>query len=154
MKRGVGLHLSFIERPNPKEKVTYMDLKKKFATDPVKELEGVWIPLDAETKLKIARVGNPKYRELMTKVMAPFRSALRNNVLPEETAEKLLIQVTARTILLDWEGVEHEGAPLPYSLANAEMLLAVSKEFKSFVDEIANQVDIFKTAEEDAAIKN
>lgn len=131
-----------------------MDLKKQFATDSTKEIEGVWVPLDAETEIKVARVGNPKYRELMTKVMAPYRSALRNNVLPEETAVNLLIEVSAKTILLDWKGVEHEGAFLPYSYQNAVRLLTEVKEFKAFVDDIAGQVELYKADEEEAAVKN
>lgn len=131
-----------------------MDLNKQFSVDTSLEEKGVWIQMDEETKVLIARNGNAKYREVMTKRTAPFKAAIRNNILPEKTAEKILIEAMADAILLGWEGMKESGADVPYTRDKAVEMLTKYKEFRDFVSETASQVEIYKQQEDAASAGN
>ena len=67
-----------------------MDLSK-FKADRTAEDEGVWVALDGDdngAQIKLARIGNRRYREAMQRRMKPYRRALRAGTLDETTAER------------------------------------------------------------------
>jgi hypothetical protein len=84
----------------------------------------VAIPLGECARLRIARNGNRHYREMMKRLLRPHRAAIRSDNIPEETLEALIIDATAHTILLGWEGIEDEGKEMPYSVENAKVMLS------------------------------
>lgn len=131
-----------------------MDLNKQFNVDTSLEEKGVWIQMDEETKVLIARNGNAKYREVMTRRTAPFKAAIRNNILPEKTAEKILIEAMADAILLGWEGMKENGAEIPYTRDKAVEMLTKYKEFRDFISETASQVELYKQQEDAASAGN
>ena len=77
-----------------------MDLSK-FKADRTAEDEGVWVALDGDdsgARVKLARIGNRRYREAMQRRMKPFRRALRAGTLEEATAERVTAEVLAETV--------------------------------------------------------
>lgn len=131
-----------------------MDVKKRFATDRTLELDGVWVQIDKDARVKIARRDNPRYREVLRRESAPYRQAARAGMLSDETAEQILIKVLAETVVLDWEGFTENGKPLPYSKENAVRLLTELKDFLDFVVSASAEAELFKAQADEADAKN
>jgi hypothetical protein len=125
----------------------------RFRTDEESETDGVWVTLDSSSRIKVARQGNPNYRALFQKRLAPYRSAVRQGTLDEETAETLLCEVMAETILLDWEGIEEGGTVVAYSKKEAVRWLSSYKDFKELVTSISEEMEVFRLQEDDDAGK-
>ena len=64
-----------------------------------------------------------------------------------ELAEKLISDVMAETILLDWEGLEFRGKPMTYSSFNARLLLQI-KDFRKKIGALSESFEAFKVKEE------
>lgn len=81
-----------------------------------KERNGVWVPYQMGIELKIARLGNPQYQEALRTATEARKVLLAVKDLSEEQRQDVQREVVAKTILLDWRGVEDEdGKPLAYS---------------------------------------
>jgi hypothetical protein len=130
------------------------NLKELFGTDKVKEKEGVWQDMGDGLKMRIARIGNPKYQKRFEALSKPHRRALRRGTLSNEIAEKLLVQCIAETIVLDWEGVEEDGAETPFSVENAVRILLEYPELRKYVEDIANEMEGYKAEDDEEAIDN
>ncbi len=133
-----------------------MDLGKQFATDGVLEEEGVWVDLDTESKIKVARMGNKRYKEAFRRLTAPHKISIRNNNLNDDLAEQLLTQALAEGVLLDWEGMTLKGKPLVYSQKTAiEVLMNPSlKDFRELVVSIASDMESYRQQEQEEVVKN
>lgn len=131
-----------------------MDVLKKFKTSEEKETTGVWIPLEGNAKILVARIPNQKYQKALQKKTAQYRFGNRLSNIAESELERILIEVMAETVLLGWEGFLEGDKPLPYSKENATRLLKGLRDFRDFVADIARDMTIFKEEVEEADIKN
>ena len=130
------------------------DVKKLFGTDAAKEKEGVWYDLADGLRMRIARVGNPNYQKTFQKLSKPHRRAIRRGTLPDEVAEKLLIQCMSETIVLDWSGVEDEGVVIPYSKEAVVTVLTKYPELRNYINDIANELEAFQEELDEEAVEN
>ena len=110
-----------------------MDLAKTFRVDETKELDGVWVALGEGAEVKIAKAMNPRFKDLIRAEMGRYKQAIQAQTLDDETAERVLISVMARTILLDWRGITEEGEEIPYTPEKAEEYLTNYVDFRDFV---------------------
>ena len=87
-----------------------MSLYGLFKTNSNLEINGIWIEYGKETRIKIARAGgqNKQYLAAATKMNTEYKHQIANDLLEEELAEKLLMDVFVDTVILDWEGVTDE----------------------------------------------
>jgi len=84
-----------------------------------KELQGIWVDYVLGIKLRIARARNSKYLEEIMILTEPYKKELRESE-DVEKFEKILKQVRAKTILLDWQNIEDkDGNVIPYSVEKA-----------------------------------
>ena len=125
-----------------------MDLTK-VAIDPIKENNGVWIEIDSETSLCIARMYNKSFNRQFEKLSAPYRSSVKRGIVDEEKASEILSKVIARTVLLDWKGLKLDGKPIKYSSSQAEKILLDPKyvTFRQLVMDIADEQSNFRNEE-------
>ena len=131
------------------------DLQKEFGTDSEKEKEGVWRDdIVGDVRMKIARIGNPRYNKRFQALSKPHRRALRSGRLKDDIAEKLMIQCLAETIILDWENVEYKGKELPFSLENAVMILTELPELRNYVNDIANELEGYQAEDDEEGVEN
>lgn len=137
-----------------------MDIAK-FRSDSRAEDEGLWVPLDGDggpdgARLKLARIGNRRYREAMQRRMKPYRRALRAGTLDEATAEAVTAEVLAETVLLDWRNLDLDGQRLAYSVETARRLLAdpAFRDFRDLVVELAGDMEVYRAREIEDAEKN
>lgn len=121
-----------------------MDLSTIFSTDQQLEITGRWFNFGEKARVKIARQNNPKNREAVRRVFAPYREATIGGAHDDTTAVKLLIEVMADSILVGWEGLTEKGQPLPYSKENAVRLLTNLPNFRDWVVTQAQRMENFK----------
>lgn len=131
-----------------------MDLFSKYKTDADKERDGVWVPLDGESRIRIARTNNPLYREAMVRKMNRYKMAAKSKVIPEDAWLDIVNELVAETILVDWEGITEKGQPLPYSVENAKRVLTELKDFREMVLSIADNMENFKEELDEGTEKN
>ena len=128
-----------------------MDFDKAFATDDKLEQEGRWFPVGEGASCKIARTGNTRYKEMLRSKLGVYEQSLTQRLLDDDTADAMLIEIMAKTVLLDWKGFENEGEPVDYSVRSAIDMLTKYKEFRNFVAKNADNMQAYKkqASEED-----
>ena len=123
-----------------------MDIFKQFQTDEKAEVEGVWIPLDATTKVKIARLQNPRHTACLKRLSTPYiKPGMRQSDIPDDVYNEIAREAVAETILVDWSGVERDGQPVPYS-KDAALEACRVKDFYILVVTAAGTMETFRTA--------
>tara|TARA_R110000803_G_scaffold28011_5_gene65077 strand:- start:1658 stop:2056 length:399 start_codon:yes stop_codon:yes gene_type:complete len=128
-----------------------------FASDPDQEKNGIWLDYGNGTRIKMARAGgaNEKFKRTMTAKMKPHKRLLDSEQMPDDLAEKIMHEVYAQTVVLDWEGVaELDGTAIPYTHAN---VISVFERFPAFFQDIieqAGKLSMFQVIAEELAEKN
>ena len=125
-----------------------LDLFSQFASDENLENNGAWQDIGGDSKLLVARAGNRKYAKLLTKLVEKNKRVLDgNDDAADAKSDEIMVQVIAETLLLGWEGITYKGKELPYSIANAKLVLGM-KEFRKVVAKLAEDQDAYKVQEE------
>jgi hypothetical protein len=131
-----------------------MDVFEQYATDETKEVEGVWCELGDGASVLVARAGNRRYSRLLGREIERNQRALdAKGDASDELSDKIVIDVMAQTILLDWKNLTFKREPLAYSTDNARKLLSV-KDFRQHVSKLSNDFDAYRVAQENAQGKN
>lgn len=125
-----------------------MDIFQTFATDEIAESAGRAFPLDKTTSVTVARTGNPTYVKALRRRMEESQVDITDNSDANELlVGGMIIDAMADGILLGWSGVQYKGQDLPYSKANARMLLGI-KDFRERISGIAGKQESFRLKEE------
>ena len=133
------------------------DLHAQYATDPIKEIEGVWTDdLGGGLQLRIARLKNPNFRKLYQKLTKPYERQIRNRTLDDATENAILAKCLAKTVLLDWKNMKVAGEIIPYSYEAALKILSDDTlgDFRDQVVDLANEVELFRAEQMEEAEKN
>jgi len=111
-----------------------------------KEIEGIWVDFAEGIQLKIARVRNVKYIELLQNLIEPYRKNIREDKVKAEDFADILLEVRAKTILLDWKNIEENGKSIPYSVEKAIEYFKNPelKDFYNFVVIVSENADQYK----------
>lgn len=131
-----------------------MDLHRQFKTDEQKEVDGAWVPLSATARLRVARMGNPRYRECIKRLSAPYRTAGLASAIPPDVYQQLVREAVAETILVGWEGITTDGQPVPYSNAAALTYCTELKDFYDFVLTASDSMETFRVQAQETTVKN
>ena len=138
-----------------------VDLFSEFAVNETAAKEGTWVDFRGGVKFLIARDGNTTHRRELLKYWKDNPTDGTEEAKTEEAQEKrsklirkAAVYGAARGILLGWTGpVAYGGKPMPYSVENAEKLLAMS-DFLDWVSTQSNERSNFAAKIEDAETKN
>ena len=130
------------------------DLKKQYGTDPEKELEGVWEPIDDTASLLIARVGNDRYNARYRKIPRGIRNQLEAGNLPDKQNDSLVCRLLADTILLNWKDIADDGKEIAYSEEAAYEQLMKYPDFRELVWQLGRDLARFRTEETGKIAKN
>lgn len=124
----------------------------RFKTDASKEQEGVWVEIGDGARIRVARAGNARWKAYFRKILKPYRRQIRADILPEEVADKLVVDALAHTVLLGWDGLEDaKGKKISYSVAKAQALLTEYPDFRALVEDASSEAEAYREAElEDA----
>lgn len=130
-----------------------MDIFSTYAVDEAKEQNGTWLEV-GDAEFLVARSGNKAYVKLLGKEVERNQKVLdRKDDKADEVSDKIMIDVLAATILLDWKNVSYKGESLPYSKDNAKTLLA-HKEFRHEIMKLSSDFNSYKLAQEAEEVKN
>jgi len=115
-------------------------------TDLSKQNEGTWVDFIMNIRLKIARSRNPKYNDLIRKLTENMRIDMREGKFDNKEFNEILIRVRAETILLDWENIDEDGQPVPYSVEKAMEYFRNPElnDFYTFVVGISESAEAYK----------
>ncbi len=96
-----------------------------FGTNATLETEGIWIDYGDYGRFLIARAGgqNKKFRNLFEKKIRPYRAAINMGTLDDAVAERIMREAFAETVVLDWDLVDEDGDPYPFSAESCVSLL-------------------------------
>jgi|TARA_Y100000310_G_C20704101_1_gene833180 DNA-binding sugar fermentation-stimulating protein len=119
-----------------------MDVNSAFA-NPEVEKEGAWVRYRDGSKIKIARIGNANYTRSYDAKFKAHRRKQRAGTLETEVEQRLLCEVVAKTILLDWQGFTQNGKEFKYTEKRAMDLLESNIDFRNEVVELAVEEENF-----------
>lgn len=130
-----------------------MDISREFA-NPDLEVNGVWVEYRDDSRVKVARLNNHRWRSAHDKLMEPYRTMQQRGTMPTELQDKVLCRAMAQAVLLDWENFTKNGQPLKYSEDAAFDLLWNHLTFRNEIVALAANEDYFKAEAKDDAAKN
>lgn len=131
-----------------------LDIYKKFGTNTDKEVGGVWVDWDDDTSFLVARWGNTKHAKHLADLTKPYKAQQRYASIPDKIATDIVITSMVEHILLDWKGVIADGAELPYSKKNAKTLLLALPELQKFIQDAAQNLQLYQNLDDEDAEKN
>lgn len=131
-----------------------MDLQEKFSVDPKIETEGVWESIGPDTKLLVARIGNPEFKQMYVKIPPAYKRMLKKDTLPEGKALEIMADIMSKTILLDWEGLSEGGKEIKYSQQKAKEIMMQYPQFMDAVTEIASDNELYRLSVREEAKGN
>lgn len=141
-----------------------MSMYEQFKTDPELERNGVQVDY-GEFRVTLARAGgaNNRYQKVMEARAKPFRRAIQSNNLDNSTAQRLLREVFAETVVLNWEvkvngkwkkGIESPDGGKDLLPVNAENLMLTFENlpdlFLDLQDQAASAVLFKQSLQEEA----
>lgn len=134
---------------------TEVDIFNDFAVNETAAKDGVWVPYRGDIEFLIAKSGNKNYRKNAQVLFKRHARLLdQNDDAAEAKGRELLIELTARTILLGWKGtVKYQGEPLVYSVENAKKLLD-QDGFREWVDTQSKDQARYKAVQDEEDTKN
>jgi len=136
-----------------------MDLGKQ-KTDPEAERNGTWVPVDLETEILVARLGNRYNLAVAVAITEAVGSSAtpgeRKAFISSEQGTKVVTEQLAEHVLLDWRGMKEDGEELPYSKEAAVRVLSDPKlhDFRDFVVRVASDATTFYESAIQAAAGN
>lgn len=141
------------------------NLFKMFKTDKSVERDGVWLnfgpisdePGAPETKIKIARAGgaNSQFDKRRESLLKPYRHQIQHDIFPEEMARKVMHQLFAETVVLDWENVYNDqGVKLDCTVENIMYLFGELPDMFTQIKTNAEQTTLFREYVREADAKN
>ncbi len=130
------------------------DLKKQYETDPEKEIEGVWEPIDETASLLIARVGNDRYNARYRKIPRGIRNQLESGNLSDTMNDSLVCRLLADTILLDWKDIADGGKAIKYSEEAAYNQMLKYPDFRELVWQLGKELARFRKEDTEDIAKN
>jgi hypothetical protein len=123
--------------------------------DREKEQDGVWFTTEEGWKLKIARIGNRKYKQAIRKVAIDNQRSIKK----DKSGELILglsKEAAAEYILLDWKDLleDDEKTVMPYSSKRALEIFNEYDEFYELALEYASREDEYRAELVEEAVKN
>lgn len=131
-----------------------MDFKRVFATNKIKEEEGVWFKGPEGSEYLVARQGNKAFTKLMGEVAKPHRKLIEMGKADDALLTEITAEVVSRTILLDWRGVADDGKAVPYSHAEAKKRLIDYPDFADMISGFSKTMAAYQDEEKAAALGN
>lgn len=126
----------------------------RFATDSIREIEGVWQDVGGGLRLRIARINNPRYEEEVKRLGKPFGPQASLGF-DDSLVEDLTRKAVAKCILLGWENLlDDKDEPVAYSYENSLKVLTEYRELYRLVLSLSSNIELFRTAAKDEAVKN
>lgn len=133
-----------------------LDIFKQYAVSLDAEVNGVWRELHGAEFL-IARSDNKRFLSRISEEYTKHQEKIdAGGEEAEKLSEKIMAEVMAETVVLDWKGVAYKGKPFPYSKANVVKIFT-QPEMRDFHDVLINlaaDAEAYRLKEEAEQTKN
>lgn len=109
-----------------------------FGTDSSLETEGIKLDYGDYGAVWVARAGgkNKAFSDAMERRLRPYRSGIQLGTVDNEVVEKITRECFAEFVVLDWDFVDENGEPIPYS---PEKCAELFEQYPDFFNEIMQQ---------------
>lgn len=127
-----------------------LDIFDRYATDETLENNGTWRDLGSDARVLVARAGNLAYSKEVARLYELHEKDIKAD--DDKTAEvikKIMVEVMAKTVLLDWEGINYKRKPMSHSVENARVLLA-HDDFRKDITRLSEDQNAYKAKLEEA----
>lgn len=139
-----------------------MSIFAQFTTSSDAEVNGIRVECAANADgtiptFIIARMGgaNKRYAAELTRASKPHMHAIRSNMLSEDVAKRISLEVFCKTVLLGWENIKEEnGSTIEFTHGNAAALMERLPNLHEMLVSVAQDAAAFKRSEIDAIAKN
>lgn len=111
--------------------------------DPKLEQDGVWVEYDETTKFLIGGMNTPRYRRVYREALDKARTIKRSRI-TDEQSDAINIEVMAKAVLLDWQGVHMDGAIYPATDENKIYVLTNCPQVREFIVARSTNFELFK----------
>ena len=121
-----------------------------YETDSELEKDGTWFQVGAgDVEFKMARAGgaNEKYSKMLTRKTKPLRRQIQAEVLDEEVARHLMMEVFVTTVMKDWRGniTDRDGNPMgPFTREKCPQLFTDLPDLFSECQELAGKAAAYR----------
>jgi hypothetical protein len=116
---------------------------KKMLVDPQLEQSGVWVDYDETTKFLLGSLNSPRYRKIYREALEKARN-IRQSRMTDEQSDAINIEVMAKAVLLDWQGVHMDGNDYPPTDEHKIYVLKNCPQIREFVVARATNFELFK----------
>ena len=72
-----------------------MDIKKEYGTSKKLELEGVWLEVGEEAKVRVARANNKPYLNEIENLSKPFRKQIRRGTFSSKRFDEIVLKASS-----------------------------------------------------------
>lgn len=137
---------------NKGREMTKTNLDKLYKADETSEKSGVWFDMSPTTAflIKPFRSTNPAFKAALTKHFKPYARQIDNGSLDTKKETEVMAKLFCNACLVDWKGVEINGADTPYSVEAGvkllttlpilfEELLALSKDASNYKEDYSKE---------------
>jgi len=123
-----------------------MDFKKAYAVDSDAAEEGKWLVTREGFDVKVAKLGNAKFKAEVQRLQKPHLAVLRSSSDSSKLVNSITIKAMARTILLDWKA-ESDGVTIEYTPELGEEYMTKYTDFKEDVSALSTSRSNFKPSD-------
>jgi hypothetical protein len=140
-------------------------IRKIFSTDPSVETQGVWQDYGNGVEILIARAGgsNKAFARRFTELTKPHRRLIQAEAVDDKTAQEILYQVYAETVVKDWKGITAEdldpesttpNEPVACTAKNAVILFKALPDLFSDIVAQAGKLAMYRQVVNEGDAKN
>lgn len=98
-------------------------------------------------KFLIAHTSNISFQREFQRLQHPYRKQINRGTLDPKISNEIMCKAMAHSLLLDWNNVNSDNQPLPYSKDAAYAVLLQNEELREFVQEYSLNLDNFRKEE-------
>lgn len=127
-----------------------------YRTSPELEKNGIWLDFGNGLRIKIRRAGgrNLFFEQVLQAKMKPYRFQIEHGRLDPETDQKLLREAYAEAVIIDWQWMDQDGNPLPFTTENVLALLEADPDLFGEIRQQAQKLANFAAEQLEQDAKN
>lgn len=138
----------------------------KYHIDPEVKKQGV-VYVDEDLRITVTYAGteNSRYEKMLKLKLKPYETQIRNDSLPDSEFQKILSEVYAETVVLDWKvknddgefvtGIYSEtGEILEFNKDNVRMAFGLSQRLFEDIIKVATNFNLFRQGIKEDDLKN
>ena len=131
------------------------NLFRKFSTNKEMEQKGIWVGID-DARFLIARAGggNVNFQRVLSEKLRPLKKQLEARSLSDEESGKIITEVYAETVVLDWQNVEDDDGPMECTRENIIRLFDGAPKVFTIIREESLEYTNYKDVLTDETVKN